>query len=260
MAKYKIVIEYNGANFHGWQRQVNPHTTEVLRTVQGTIEDAIFNITGQHVTVDGAGRTDRGVHATGQVAHFVLEEVAGKKNPPPHRLLDALNFYVQGHGASILAVTPVGEDFHARFSATYRQYEYKIINRRAPLTIDIDRAWQVSQPLDVELMQQAANFLIGYHDFSAFRAAECQSKNPCKTLDVFQLQSFHQGGAQHITATIRSRSFLHNQVRIMMGTLKMVGEGKWRPEDVLMILESRDRKKAGPTAPPFGLYLTMVGY
>ncbi len=243
--RYKIRIEYNGSSFHGWQRQDN------LRTVQGCIEEAIEKMTGQKVLVEGAGRTDTGVHATGQVGHFDLKQYLS-----PHRIQDGLNFYLRDLGVVIFQVDEVEPTFHARFSALSRTYHYHIINRRAPLAIEHFRAWHVIAHLNFEAMQLASKHLVGHHDFSAFRSSECQSNSPLKTLTQFDM---HKNG-DRLTAVIKARSFLHNQVRIMIGTLKMIGEGKWNEDGLLRILLNKDRTMAGPTAPPYGLYLVDVGY
>ncbi len=243
--RYKIGIEYDGSSFCGWQRQ------DVLRTVQGCIEEAIQGMTGQKVLVEGAGRTDTGVHATGQVGHFDLD-----KYYPPHRIQDGLNFYLKGLGVVIFNVEKVDPPFHARFSATSRTYHYHILNRRSPSALDRFRAWHVVMPLDFEAMKNASKHLVGHHDFSAFRSSKCQSNNPVKTLTQFDI---HKEG-DRLTAIIKARSFLHNQVRVMMGTLKMIGSGHWEEDDLLRILLNKDRIKAGPTAPPHGLYLVDVGY
>lgn len=243
--RYKVWIEYDGSFFHGWQRQ------KELVTVQASIEDAVEAIVGHKVLVEGAGRTDTGVHATGQIGHFDLV-----KHYPAHRLKDALNAYLREKGVVILDVQETDQRFHARFSAVSRTYNYHIVNRRTPLALDRLRAWHVICKLDVIRMQHAANHLIGSHDFSSFRSADCQSNSALKTLSQFDIR---QEG-ERIIATIKARSFLHNQVRIMMGTLKRVGEGKWGPEDLLRILEAKDRTRAGSTAPAHGLYLVDVGY
>jgi len=248
--RYKITIEYDGTRFCGWQRQSHPLKGELI-TVQGALSIAVFKLTKQQVLVEGAGRTDAGVHATGQVGHFDLD-----KYFPPLQLRDALNFYLQDQGVSVLEVEEADNTFHARFSATVRTYNYCIINRRAPLVIDPERAWHVMAPLDVGAMQEAAKELVGHYDFSAFRATKCQGKNPVKTLTRFDVVA----EKDRIVATIQSRSFLHHQVRIMMGTLKRVGEGKWTREDVIKIRDSKQRHLSGPTAPAYGLYLTGVSY
>jgi tRNA pseudouridine38-40 synthase len=249
--RYKIKIEYDGGRFYGWQRQSHPVKGELI-TVQGVIRSAVIKITGQQeVLVEGAGRTDAGVHATGQIAHFDLE-----KPFPLARIVDALNFYVRGTGVSILEAEEANLDFHARFSATSRTYQYYIRNRRSPLALDKFRAWQVIAPLNIESMREATQELLGPQDFSAFRAAECQGKTPFKTITLFDIVE-KEG---KIVVTIQARSFLHHQVRIMMGTLKLIGEGKWTKNDLIRIRDSGQRKCAGPTAPPHGLYLVNVNY
>lgn len=243
--RYKIWIEYDGSFFYGWQRQKS------LITVQASIEDALETIVGQKTLVEGAGRTDTGVHATGQIGHFDLN-----KHYPSFRLTDALNAYLRDKGVVILKAQECDANFHARFSATSRTYNYRIINRRTPLALDRLRAWHVIPKLDIDAMQEAASHLIGSHDFSSFRSAHCQSNSSFKTLSQFDIK---QEG-ELIMTTIKARSFLHNQVRIMMGTLKWIGEGKWKPMDLSRILEAKDRTLAGPTAPPHGLCLVDVGY
>lgn len=245
MYRYKLTIEYDGSNFSGWQKQ------EGEPSVQETIAKALQKFCGQELEVCGAGRTDAGVHALGQVAHF-----DAPKEYPEYTVRDALNFYLQGSGAAIVKAEKVPDDFHARFSAKERSYIYRILNRRSPSPLMAQRVWQVPLPLDGEKMSEAAEKLLGKHDFSSFRAAECQAKSPVKTLDEI---SFNCSG-EEIIIYVRARSFLHNQVRIITGTLVQVGLGKLTPEDVANILKAKDRTKAGPTAPPFGLYLYRVHY
>lgn len=245
MPRYKFTLEYDGTRFCGWQKQ------KTGLGVQQALEEALQAITHERPDVMGAGRTDSGVHAFGQVAHCDLG-----CDYALHQLQAGLNHYLVPHGASVLSIEKVGEDFHARFSATRRDYVYKICNRRAHLAIEKNRAWHVIAPIDVEAMQEAANNLLGKHDFSAFRDSQCQATSPIKTLDAF---SFSKDGDE-IIAMVSSRSFLHHQVRIMMGTLKQVGVGLWTPHNVIEILGSKDRRQAGPTAPPHGLYLTHVAY
>ncbi|MCX7338473.1 MAG: tRNA pseudouridine(38-40) synthase TruA [Alphaproteobacteria bacterium] len=247
MFRYKILIEYDGCRFHGWQRQ------DGVKTVQASIEDALCKMVKHETLVEGAGRTDAGVHATGQVGHFDL-----LKFYDCCRLLQGMNHYLRNSGVVIVDVKEVPLFFHARFSAINRTYNYCIANRQAPLALDHDRAWHVMLPLDVALMREAAQIFVGHHDFSAFRASACQSKTPHKTVTRFDIETAEDG--QKIKAIIEARSFLHNQVRIMMGTLKLVGRGKLTPSDLKTILETGDRTLAGPTAPPHGLYLVDVGY
>lgn len=246
MARFKLTLEYDGAPFVGWQRQDNGPS------VQAALEDALRALTGRAVEVVGAGRTDAGVHALGQVAHIDLadERFDGRK------LREALNYHLKPAPIAVLAAAPAPADFHARFSATARAYLYVIVNRRAPLAIDRGRAWQVRQPLDVAAMAAAAEPLLGHHDFTSFRAAQCQAKSPCKTLD--RLTVTREGDEIHIEAS--ARSFLHHQVRNIVGTLKWAGEGKWTAREVAAALAARDRAAAGPTAPADGLYLVSVAY
>jgi tRNA pseudouridine38-40 synthase len=246
MPRYKLTIEYDGLPFHGWQRQ-----EDAVPSVQGTIEQAIYQFCQERVTLEGAGRTDAGVHATGQVAHVDLTKVY-----TAFRLQEALNFYLRESGVAIVQVAEVGPDFHARFSATARIYHYKIINRRAHTPLLAQRAWHIIRPLDIQAMKLAAQAFVGHHDFSSFRSSQCQASSAKRTLDDFTIA---QEGDM-IIARIQSRSFLHNQVRIMMGTLQQVGHGKGTINDIKQALLGRDRTFAGPTAPAYGLYLTEVQY
>jgi len=245
MPRYRLTLEYDGGPFVGWQRQDNG------ASVQGTLEDAIEKLCGERVTVTGAGRTDAGVHALGQVAHFDLV-----KEFPADTVRDALNHHVRPAPVAVLEAAAVGEDFHARFSATARHYLYRILNRRAPAVLDAGKVWQIAVPLDAEAMHAAAQTLVGNHDFTTFRAAECQSASPVKTLD--RLDVSRRSDEIHIEAS--ARSFLHHQIRSFAGTLKLVGEGKWSPRDVADALAARDRARCGPVAPPDGLYLVKVDY
>ncbi|GAB2177109.1 tRNA pseudouridine(38-40) synthase TruA [Dongia sp. agr-C8] len=245
MTRFKLTLEYDGGGFVGWQRQDNGPS------IQQSLEEAVFRITGETVLVQGAGRTDAGVHALGQVAHVDIEkEIAADK------LKDAINHHLKPAPIAVLASEEAAEDFHARFSATGRAYLYRIVNRRAPLTVDRGRAWLVNAPLDGTAMHDAAQLLVGHHDFSTFRASECQAQSPVKTLDRL---SVHRVG-EEIQLIAEARSFLHHQVRNIVGTLRLVGEGKWSKGDLQEALEARDRSKGGPTAPPDGLYLTRVSY
>lgn len=246
MTRYRLTVEYDGAPFVGWQRQDNG------QTVQGALEDAVFAFSGERVEVAGAGRTDTGVHAEGQVAHIDLSTDRFE----PATVMNAINALIRPLPIAVVAASVAPADFHARFSAIWRSYRYVIVNRRAPLALDLGRAWSVLTPLDVSAMSEGAARLIGHHDFTSFRAVHCQSKSPMKTLDLLQV-SRH---GDRIVVEARARSFLHHQVRNMVGTLRLVGEGKWSPDDVTRALLARDRVAAGPTAPADGLTLTAVGY
>lgn len=245
MPRYRITVEYDGAPFVGWQLQINGPS------VAGAIANAIAQLTGKETAVHGAGRTDAGVHALAQVAHFDLDTAWDRL-----KLREGLNACVRPHPIAILDVEGVSDDFHARYSATARHYLYRIINRRPPLTVELRRAWHVGQPLDERAMQDGAAYLVGRHDFTTFRSAECQAASPLKTLDAVTVSRL--GEVIEISAS--ARSFLHNQVRSMVGSLKLVGEGKWLPIDVKRALEARDRSACGPVAPPHGLYLLRVDY
>jgi tRNA pseudouridine38-40 synthase len=245
MPRYKLTLEYAGAAFRGWQRQSEGDS------VQQALEDAVRAFCGEDVQVVGAGRTDAGVHATGQVAHLDLARAV-----TPETLRNALNHHLRPHPVAVLDAALVPDDFHARFSATARHYVYRIINRRAPLTLEAGRAWQVPPPLDAEVMHEAAQRLVGHHDFTSFRSALCQAKSPLKTLDRLAVR--RQGDRLEIMAL--ARSFLHYQVRNMVGTLKLIGEGRWPVERIEAVLVARDRTAAGPTAPACGLYLVRVDY
>jgi len=246
MPRYRVVIEYDGRPFVGWQRQNNG------LGVQETIEQAAMMLNhDQPVLVYAAGRTDAGVHALGQVAHFDLI-----RDMEPTRLMSAMNAHLKHYPVSVVDTDIVSEDFHARFSAHERVYEYRIINRTAPLTFDRGLAWQVSEKLDVDAMDDAAKVLLGKHDFTTFRASYCQAKSALRTLDQFDVVRTEK----LITVHVRARSFLHHQVRNMVGTLRLVGVGKWDKNDIIQALNAKDRCRGGPTAPADGLYLTGVGY
>jgi len=245
MPRYRLKIEYDGRGFNGWQRQENG------LGVQQVLEDAIQAFSGENVTLFGAGRTDAGVHADAQVAHFDLAS-----GHPPDTVRDAINFHVKPHPACVLEAAPAPDDFDARLSAKSRAYRYLIKNRRSPLTYERGLKWRVPVTLDAAAMDAAARVLLGRHDFTTFRAVGCQAKSPVKTLD--RLDVAREG--DEITVHARARSFMHHQVRNMVGTLKLVGEGKWTADDVRSALEAKDRTKGGPTAPADGLYLTGVEY
>lgn len=245
MPRYKFTIEYDGSNYHGWQYQ------DGLPTVQNEIETAIFKITHEHVRLQVSGRTDAGVHALGQVAHADIQKVID-----PVKFRHSLNHFFQGKGISILEAETMDETFHARFSTKARTYVYKIINRRAPLTLEYNRAYHVPLVLNVDAMNEAATYLLGHHDFTTFRAAYCQGLSPFKTLE--QAEFVKSGNL--IEFHTRSKSFLHHQVRNMVGSLCLVGLEKWQPIQVQAALLAKDRAAAGPTAPPEGLYLREIIY
>lgn len=245
MPRYKLTIEYDGAPFSGWQIQ----TAEL--TVQGALTDAVEALSGERVLVQGAGRTDAGVHARGQVAHVDLS-----KAWQTDTVRDALNAHLRPHPVAILKAESVNADFNARTSAIKRHYLYRLLNRRPDLTLDLGHAWRVPRPLDDAAMQAAAQHLVGKHDFTTFRSTECQASSPVKTLDRLDVERHGDTVAIHASA----RSFLHNQVRSMVGSLVAVGEGKWNPDDLARVLAARDRTACGPVAPPDGLYLMRVDY
>ncbi len=245
MPRYRILVEYHGGSFCGWQRQASEPT------VQALLEKAIATVCRESPTVTGAGRTDSGVHALGQVAHFDLE-----KEWEDDRLRDAVNSQLVNGRVAVLQAERAADDFHARFRAVERTYRYRIVVRRAPLTIERGLAWRLGRELDADAMREAAGFLVGQHDFTTFRAANCQAGSPIRTLD--RLDVAREGNRIEILAV--ARSFLQHQVRSIAGTLERVGAGAWRPEDVRQALEARDRSACGPVAPPEGLYLESVRY
>jgi tRNA pseudouridine38-40 synthase len=245
VARWKLTLEYDGRPFAGWQRQDNGPS------VQAALEQAILKLTGEDVTVTAAGRTDAGVHALGQVAHAdIAKALAADK------MRDALNAHLRPHPVAVLEAAIAADDFHARFQAIARHYLYRIVNRRSPLTLDEGRAWQVQSTLDAGAMHEAARRLVGRHDFTTFRAAECQAKSPVKTLDRLTVAR----AGEEIRIEASARSFLHHQVRSMVGSLKLVGAGKWSADDIAAALAARDRARCGPVAPPDGLYLVRVDY
>ncbi len=245
MPRYKLTIEYDGHGFVGWQRQDNGPS------IQEALETAIAAFSGDRAVIAGAGRTDAGVHALGQVAHVDL-----RQEWRPNVVRDAVNHHLKPAPIAVVEAERAQEDFHARFSATGRLYLYVIVNRRAPLTFDRGRAWRVPTELDAASMHKAAQALCGRHDFTTFRDAQCQADSPIKTLD--RLDVARDGDRIRITAA--ARSFLHRQVRSMVGTLVQAGAGKWSASDVADALAARDRARCGPVAPPDGLYLTAVRY
>jgi tRNA pseudouridine38-40 synthase len=245
MPRYKLTLEYDGGPFRGWQRLSEGPS------IQQALEEAVLAFCGETTRVLGAGRTDAGVHALGQVAHLDLaREVA------IGTLRNALNHHLRPQPIVVFEAVRVADDFHARFSARARHYRYRIVNRRAPLALAAGRAWQVAVPLDAEMMHEAAQRLLGHHDFTSFRSSICQAATPNKTLD--RLNVVRQGEIVEITAS--ARSFLHHQVRNMVGSLKLVGQGKWPVERIEAVLQARDRAQAGPTAPACGLFLVRVDY
>lgn len=245
MYRYKLIIEYHGAAFFGWQ--IQDHGT----TVQGQIEIALTKFTKEKPSVKGSGRTDSGVHALGQVAHIDLAN-----QWQPDKIREALNYHLKPDAISILSVVAIDNEFDARFSAKERHYIYRIINRRAPLAIDNGLAWHVQQKLDVGSMQIAAQYLVGHHDFTTFRSVHCQAKSPIKTVNKVQVTS----NGEDIEIDVSARSFMHNQVRSFVGSLKNVGEGRWAPEQVQIALQAVNRHECGEVAPARGLYLAQIDY
>jgi tRNA pseudouridine38-40 synthase len=245
MPRYKLVVEYDGTPFTGWQHQTNG------LSVQQAVEEAIARFAGEKVRIHCAGRTDSGVHATYQVVHVDLA-----KEWRPDTVRDATNAHLKPAPVAILSAEPVPETFSARLSAFKRHYLYRILNRRAPAALDANRVWHVAWPLDAAAMHEAARSLVGRHDFTTFRAAECQANSPVRTLDRFDVEKLGDEIRIHASA----RSFLHHQVRSMVGTLERVGAGRWAVEDVRAALDARDRKRCGPMAPSAGLYLIGVDY
>lgn len=249
MHRFALKIEYHGAPFVGWQRQVD------LASVQGTIEAALAKLERRTHNIAAAGRTDAGVHATGQIAHCDMEQ-----DWDPFRLSEALNYHLKPNPIAITACVAVPSDFHARFSAQERRYHFRMLSRRAPATHQEGLVWQVKQAMDVDAMQEAANLLLGKHDFTTFRSTICQAETPVKTLDRLDVSEVQTVGGTEYHFDVRARSFLHNQVRSFVGTLERVGAGTWSPQDVLKALEARNRAACGPVSPPQGLYLAGVTY
>lgn len=245
MPRYKLTIEYDGEPFVGWQVQTNG------LSVQGALEEATARINGAPAPVYAAGRTDAGVHALGQVAHLDLE-----REWDPQVLRNALNANVRPHPIAVIAAEAVADTFHARFSARRRHYLFRILNRKAPPALERGRVWWVPVELDSEAMHHAAQLLVGRHDFTTFRSSQCQAQSPLKTLDHLDVTRL----GDEIEIRTDARSFLHHQVRSMVGSLKLVGESKWRESDLKSALEARDRNACGPVAPPAGLYLVRVDY
>jgi tRNA pseudouridine38-40 synthase len=249
MPRYAFLVEYDGGPFHGWQRQENG------ASVQAALEQALARLDPSGPRVQGAGRTDAGVHATGQVAHADLS-----RDWDPFRLAEALNAHLRPVPVAVLACAPVDDTFHARFSAVERRYDYVILERRASPAMWAGRVWHVRHPLDAAAMAEAAARLVGRHDFTTFRAAMCQADSPLRTLDEAIVRTEPAPGGRLVRFGFRARSFLHSQVRSMVGTLERVGAGHWTPDDVSSALAAADRRACGPVAPPEGLVLTGVRY
>lgn len=258
MPRYKLTIEYDGTPYAGWQKQPD------RQSVQGCIIEALKKFSGEELDVVGAGRTDAGVHATAQIAHIDLP-----KEYDDFKVMQGINYYLfntidengittqnDANRIAILKVERVSDEFNARFSAQKRHYLYRISNRRARLAIEANRAWHVVEPLDIKAMQEAAKHLVGHYDFNSFRDTQCQSKSSIKTMEQLDIKRY----GDEVRFFVSARSFLHHQVRIMVGTLALVGKGRWSPDDVLVAREAKDRKAAGITAPPEGLYLVNVDY
>lgn len=243
--RWKITVEFDGRPFFGWQRQGHG------ASVQGCLEEAVRRFAQENVTVHAAGRTDSGVHALAMVASFDLEKPATAE-----KVREALNFHLKPNPIAVLKAEAMEGDFHARFSCIGRSYLYRIINRRAPLALDAGRAWLVMNKLDADAMHEAAQRLVGQHDFTSFRASLCQAQSPVKTLSELSVTRV----GEEVRIIARARSFLHHQVRNMVGTIKMVGEGRWTADDVTAALEARNRSAAGQTAPADGLYFTHAFY
>ncbi len=249
MPRYALLVEYDGRPFAGWQRQADQPS------VQGAIEAALARLEPRAHTIAAAGRTDAGVHARGQVAHCDMV-----KDWDPFRLSEALNHHLKPAPVAIRACRAVPDDWHARFSAVERRYLFRLLMRRAPATLETGQVWRVMHPLDVEAMRAGAAFLVGQHDFTTFRSVMCQSHSPVKTLDEIRIEQIEGAAGPEIRFSLRARSFLHNQVRSIVGTLERVGAGAWPPARVGEALAARDRAACGPVCPPHGLYLTGVGY
>ena len=249
MPRFALLVEYLGAPFAGWQRQRDQPS------VQGAIEAALAKLEPGAHTIAAAGRTDAGVHATGQVAHCDLQ-----RDWDPFRLSEALNYHLKPEPVAIVACAQVADDWHARFDAVERQYMFRLMARRAPLTFEAGQIWRINHTLDAQAMQAGADQLLGQHDFTTFRSSICQAKSPVKTLDELRIEEIvHPNGIEY-RFHVRARSFLHNQVRSFVGTLERVGAGAWTPDDVGRALAAKDRAACGPVCPPQGLYLAGVRY
>ena len=249
MPRYALRIEYHGGPFAGWQRQAGQPS------VQEAVETALRKLEADAPGIAAAGRTDAGVHARGQVAHCDLA-----RDWDPFRLSEALNFHLKPAPVAVLAAARVAPDWHARFTAVERRYLYRLVARRAPMTLEQGLVWRVGHPLSLAPMREAAAHLVGRHDFTTFRSVMCQAESPVKTLDALEIEEVAIPHGAEFRFRVRARSFLHNQVRSLVGTLERVGAGSWRPEDVRDALAARDRAACGPVAPPDGLCLEAVGY
>jgi len=245
MPRYRLTLEYDGTPFAGWQRQAD------RMSVQQALEEAITRFSGETVATQAAGRTDAGVHALGQVVHFDLS-----RQWDANRIREAVNYHLKPHPVAAIDSIEVDDAFEARFSAQARHYEYRILNRRPRPALEEHRVWHVPVPLDAEAMHEGAQYLVGRHDFTTFRDSQCQAKSPVKTLLAIGVRR----EADHLVISASARSFLHHQVRSIVGSLKLVGEGRWPPERIRQALEARDRAQCGTLAPPTGLYLTRVDY
>ncbi|KAA8390009.1 tRNA pseudouridine(38-40) synthase TruA [Acetobacter tropicalis] len=246
--RWAVKLEYDGTGLVGWQRQTSG------LSVQALLEEAATRMAGgRRVTSITAGRTDSGVHATGQVAHL---DFPTDMPLLPYRVRDGLSYHLKPHAVAVIEAAQVGLDWSARFSATWRSYRYRILNRPSRPALGASHVWHLRSPLDIDLMQEGANYLIGSHDFTSFRAVACQARSPLRTLDILRVERH----GEEVWIIAKARSFLHHQVRNMVGTLSLVGQGRWKPERIAHALEAKSRCAAGPTAPPEGLYLTGVGY
>ena len=249
MPRYALKVEYDGGPFAGWQRQAEQPS------VQAAIEAALARLEPRAHSIAAAGRTDAGVHARGQVCHCDLE-----RDWSPFRLSEALNYHLKPAPVAIVDAARVADDWHARFSARERRYLFRLVSRRAPMTLEAGRVWQVRHALELAPMRDAARHLLGRHDFTTFRSSMCQAASPVKTLDALEIDARQTAWGTEFTFRLRARSFLHNQVRSFVGTLERVGAGAWQPDDLRRALEARDRAACGPVCPPQGLYLAGVGY
>ncbi len=251
--RWKLTVEYNGAKFFGWQRQ-----DDNAPTVQQVLEDAVFAFCQQRITIHVAGRTDAGVHAAAQICHFDLED----RPVTPYDLIKAINALSRPHAVAVLKAEETDPEFHARFAAKNKLYTYRVLNRLAPPVLEQGRMWHHRRELNVDAMRNAAKFLLGHHDFTTFRDSDCQAKSPEKTLDRLDIEvlPYDAHGGRELRFHAEAKSFLHHQVRNMVGTLMQVGDNKWTPEDVKTALDARDRRAGGPTAPADGLYLIRVDY